>query len=118
GAAVRYTSVCRGGIGSRWLRFLAEALTGALVCPEPEEGGMADAAALGPLAESHLAHEPGLDPVMALPRRRGARLEGRGGATQRPELLPEALQTLLVEAGADLRTVDQLRAVGHADLGR
>ena len=78
---------------------------------------MAQAAVGRPLGEAHLAHQLRLDPVvlLALGRALGER---RRVARERVELLPDRVQQLHVEAGADLGDVDQVLAAIEPDVER
>src|SRR5262249_57755600 len=80
------------------------------------EGGVGDAGGVGPGGDRSREAQLGRDPVG--PRAGGdrARLERRRRPLQWLELLPEAFEAGLIEAGADLRDVDEPTLVIEADV--
>src|SRR5690606_33040803 len=93
----------------RGLRQIA--LGGALVVAESEEDRLAELPVGRPLGVRDLRDELRLEPRESAPPRRIG--ERRRAAHERAEALPQRLETLLGEAGADLADVEQ-RAVTTA----
>src|SRR5206468_1055508 len=93
----------------------AQAVLRTLVVEQTEEGRLPDTAIARPLGKTNAAHEPRLDPVVPASGRRSFR-KRRYGARQRPELLADEHERLVVEARADLRDVDQLAALVEAQV--
>ena len=100
------------------LRDLAHAVFGPLVVAQSQEGRVADATVCGPLGEAHLADQLGLHPVVTSAFRNLAGVEGWRGSRERLELFPETFESLLIEAGADLRDVGQAPVVIQAHVQR
>ena len=99
-------------------RHLAPAVFGALLASQDHEDRVPDSTVLRPVAEAHLADQLGLHPVVASAFRNLAGVEGWRGSRERLELFPEAFESLLIEAGADLRDVGQAPVVIQAHMQR
>src|SRR4029450_4512405 len=96
------------------LRRFSTAVLRLLVVAQPHERRVADAAVVGPVSKAHLADQDRLYPVVAAAGRNRARLEGRGLASQGLQPRHDGAQRGLVEAGSDLRDVDEARRRGRA----